>query len=112
MVFFVVFFFTGIDPVPLSTAIGMAVEANSSYLRECIDKAQLQELNAELFGSYIIQRDEYEFLEELKTGNTPRNEIVQKVASAVEKYIKSSPSNLTVFIQSTRRFESLHGAAK
>ena len=103
---------SGSNPIPSSTAISLAVEANSSNLRKVIDKSQLLELIPELFGSHIIQFEEYEFLEELRLGSSPRNETVEKVASAIGKSIKSNPSQLRVFINLSRKFGLLHGIAR
>ena len=90
----------------------MAVKENSSDLRKILDKTQFQELNAELFGSRVIQFEEYEFLEELRLGSSPRNETVEKVASSIEKFIKRNPSELRVFVNVSRKFGLLHGIAR
>ena len=91
--------------------MAMAIKTNSSHLRKAVNEARPHELIPGLFESYIIQRNEYESLEEFRRGHSAKSELVNRIGNTIEHFLESNPSQLTVFIMLARRFGMLLGVS-
>ena len=108
---FAEFCFSGHAIVSPSTAMTIAIKTNSSHLRRAINDARPHELILGLFESCIIDRNEYDSLEEFRRGHSAKSELVDKMGSTIERFLESNPSQLTTFITLAGRFGMLHGVS-
>ena len=99
------FAFVGHAPLPSAAAVNLAVRKNARSLRSAIGSERLQSLIPALYGSGLLHYNEYEHLDESR-GHLPWTDVVEKVATAVEKWIKSHHARLDGVADLVKQFKS------